>query len=290
MLFDGANIVVAETNGVLLCMRASDGATVFTLDVRGYVNNAIIPVLWPFAVQSIQISGIFYDGQNIWVGVALNTLPFVLLKVRESDVTVLSYIYLLPLGIHEGSVPGGIAFDGKYIWVAVAGTDHFIARYGASNSQLQAVLNLNGNSPVLASDGVDVWAAGNDTGTVTRGNPATNSGSTFNVGSGAQSAPSGLAFDGTNMWVSLFGDNSVTKLALDGSVLGTYSVGSHPGPLVFDGVNIWVGNAGSNSVTKLRASDGSVLGTFGVSASPISLVFDGANIWVGCSDSTLRKL
>src|SRR4030095_9492992 len=112
---DGANIVICEGNGVLLSMRASDGAQVFSLDVKGYVNNVIVPVLFPFVVQSIEQSGLFYDGQNIWVGVSLNGLPFVILKIRASDASVLSYIYLLPLGIHQGTVPGGIVFDGKYI-------------------------------------------------------------------------------------------------------------------------------------------------------------------------------
>ena len=290
MLFDGANILIAESNGTLLSMRASDGATVFTLDVRGYVMNTIVPVLFPFVVQSIEQSGLFFDGQNVWVGVSLNGLPFVILKVRASDAAVQSYIYVLPLGVHGGSVPGGIAFDGKYIWVAVAGTDHFIAKYGASNAGLQAIFNLNGNTPVLATDGENIWCAGNDTGTVTRINAATNAFATFGVGSGSQSAPSGLAFDGTSMWISAFGDNTVVKMALDGSVLGTYSVGSGPKPLVFDGANIWVGNTGSNTVTKLRASDGSLLDTFDVDGSPTCLVFDGANVWVGTSASSLGRL
>ena len=290
MVFDGANIDICEGNGVLLSMRASDGATVFSLDVKGYVNNVIVPVLFPFVVQSIEQSGLFYDGQNLWVGVSLNGLPFVILKVRASDASVLSYIYVLQLGVHGGSVPGGIAFDGKYIWVAVAGTDHFIAKYGAANAGIQAIFNLNGNTPVLATDGANLWCAGNDTGTVTRINAATNAFATFNVGSGSQSAPSGLAFDGTNMWITAFADNAVIKMALDGSVLGTYSVGSGPKSLVFDGANMWVANTGSNTVTKLRASDGALLDTFDVDGSPSCVVFDGINVWVGTSTSTLVKL
>jgi DNA-binding beta-propeller fold protein YncE len=34
-------------------------------------------------------------------------------------------------------------------------------------------------------------------------------------------------------------------------------------------------------VTKLRASDGTVLGTFAVGSNPVGVAFDGANIWVG---------
>jgi len=44
----------------------------------------------------------------------------------------------------------------------------------------------------------------------------------------------------------------VTKLrASDGTVLGTFSVGSQPIGVAFDGANIWVANQLSNNVTKL---------------------------------------
>jgi len=50
---------------------------------------------------------------------------------------------------------------------------------------------------------------------------------------------------------------------------------------VFDGAHIWVTNYGDGSVTKLRASDGATLGTFPVGYDfPTGIAFDGANIWV----------
>jgi DNA-binding beta-propeller fold protein YncE len=45
-------------------------------------------------------------------------------------------------------------------------------------------------------------------------------------------------------------------------------VGTHPESVAFDGANIWVSNYGSNNATKLRASDGTVLGTFAVGTNP----------------------
>jgi YVTN family beta-propeller protein len=102
---------------------------------------------------------------------------------------------------------------------------------------------------------------------------------TFDVGD----TPSGIAFDGANVWIANAGNNNVTKLrASDGACVGTcyFAVGQRPLSVAFDGANIWVVNAGSNSVTKLRASDGVVQGTFNVQANPHGIVFDGANIWV----------
>jgi DNA-binding beta-propeller fold protein YncE len=61
-----------------------------------------------------------------------------------------------------------------------------------------------------------------------------------------------FAFDGANIWVTNSSGSTVSKVrASDGTVLGTFNVGSHPQGLAFDGVNIWVANLFSNTVTKL---------------------------------------
>ena len=99
----------------------------------------------------------------------------------------------------------------------------------------------------------------------------------FPVGSG----PSGVAFDGANIWVSNRFDNTVSKLrASDGTNLGAFAVGSQPIGVAFDGANIWVANYASGTVTELRASDGTVLGSFAAGTGPVAVGFDGTNIWV----------
>jgi hypothetical protein len=57
--------------------------------------------------------------------------------------------------------------------------------------------------------------------------------------------PAGLCFDGTNIWVTNKGDDTVTKLlASTGATLGIYTVSelTTPGPIAFDGINVWVGD------------------------------------------------
>jgi hypothetical protein len=100
---------------------------------------------------------------------------------------------------------------------------------------------------------------------------------TFPVGN----TPEGVAFDGSNIWVTNKGDNTVMKVrSSDGMVLGSYSVGTQPYGVTFDGTNMWVANFASANVTKLRASDGTVLGTYNVGTNPIRICFDGTNLWV----------
>jgi hypothetical protein len=65
---------------------------------------------------------------------------------------------------------------------------------------------------------------------------------TFSVGAG----PEGIAFDGTNMWVANYGDDTVTKLSPTGATLGTYAVPG--GNIAFDGCHMWAVN-GSDGTT-----------------------------------------
>ena len=48
----------------------------------------------------------------------------------------------------------------------------------------------------------------------------------------------------------------VTELSTNGTVLGTFAVGTNPSGIAFDGANLWVANEGSDTVTKLLASSG----------------------------------
>jgi len=59
--------------------------------------------------------------------------------------------------------------------------------------------------------------------------------------------------------------------------------------VAFDGANIWVTNWGDGTVSKLRASDGANLGTFAVGGDPNGVAFDGANIWV-TNSGTVSKM
>ena len=105
---------------------------------------------------------------------------------------------------------------------------------------------------------------------------------------GGDATPTGLAFDGANIWVANTNSNNVTKLrASDGANLGTFPAGAQslaawPSTAPTSG---WSTVPGPTTVTKLRASDGANLGTFAVGSQPAAVTFDGANIWVANSGS-----
>ena len=114
-----------------------------------------------------------------------------------------------------------------------------------------------------------------------------NQASSFSVGA----YPYGIAFDGSNIWVTNNGSNTVTKLkAGDGSLVGTYAVGIEPWGIVL-GSSIRVTNSGDSTVTKLNASDGALVGTYAVTGGAQAVAFGGTNIWVTNIElSTVTKL
>jgi hypothetical protein len=103
--------------------------------------------------------------------------------------------------------------------------------------------------------------------------------------------PWGLAFDGSNIWISSTTDNHVTRLlAADGSPNGIFDSGGGSQSLAFDGENIWVANStGANTVTVLRASDGALVATYPIATNGI--FFDGTSMWAdGFSGSSVGLL
>ena len=117
----------------------------------------------------------------------------------------------------------------------------------------------------LAFDGANIWAANNDTSTVSkiRTSDGTVLGTSIFV-----NYPKALAFDGANIWIASFTGNTLSKArASDATILGTYNAGAGPLALAYDGAFLWVANQGSNNVTKLRQNDGTVVGTYSVGQS-----------------------
>jgi YVTN family beta-propeller protein len=96
--------------------------------------------------------------------------------------------------------------------------------------------------------------------------------------------PTGLVFDGTNLWVALYNSNAVEKINVSTGNGTLYTVGTQPRGVAFDGTYIWVSNSGSNTVTKLLASNGFVAATIPVGSYPWGVAVNSSNlqttVWV----------
>jgi hypothetical protein len=98
----------------------------------------------------------------------------------------------------------------------------------------------------------------------------------------------GIAFDRTNMWVTNQGDSSLKKISPSGAVIGTFTVGSEPNAIAFDGTNMWVTLQGGTVVEV--ASDGTVGTTVALQSGPSGIAFDGMNMWITAHDGTVYTL
>ena len=189
-----------------------------------------------------------------------------------------------------GKGPVALAFDGDNIWVANSGiqTPGVEPQEAGTVSKLALDGTVLGTFPVgiapsaLAFDGDSVWVANLWDDSIMKLDLDGTVSDTFSLGE----QPRDFVFDGQNMWVLFVGSrtatrSSVSKLSLDGSVLGAFPVnGFLPQALGFDGEAIWVDNGDRGTVTRLSL-DGTELGTFPVGGwNALDFVFDGDVMWV----------
>jgi hypothetical protein len=154
-----------------------------------------------------------------------------------------------------GIYPGRIAFDGQRIWTANSGT-------GVAGSGSVSIVTLNPSNVTTVSTGM--------------------------------SRPSGIIYDGTNMWVTDVGDSTLKRLDSVGIVVQTvsFALGSYPQSPAFDGTNFWIPFVESSNVVVVRAVGvlaGTQLSIFfgGAREFPTQAAFDGERILVtnGIGDS-----
>jgi S-layer family protein len=219
------------------------------------------------------------DGVDLWV--ATNAFGTVL-RVRASDGR------LLETWTGAGGAGGVLIAMGK-VWIAgetIPGKLYQIDPAQAAGLVTTVTSSLGDNSGGIAFDGERVWTANN-------GNGAPNSGSvsivtlpsSVNTVTTGFSQPLGIIYDGTNIWVTDVGDNTLKKLDSNGNIVQTISVGLFPSFPVFDGTNIWVPNRIQHTVSVVRATGilaGTVLATLTGNGlgNPVAASFDGERILV----------
>ena len=267
--FDGANIWVTSVfDNTVTRLRASDGTC------NGVANPPSHNVTaCSFAVGTTG-EGVAFDGANIWVS---NFNSKTVTKLRASDGTCNGVANppgssVSACSFAVGSFPQDVAFDGANIWVA-NNSSATVTKLRASDGTCNGVANPPGSgvtacsfavgtNPVgVAFDGGNIWVTNN-----------------------GPSVTKLRASDGTCNGVANPPGSSVTACS--------FAVGIGPSGIAFDGANIWVANVNSNTVTKVRASDGACAGTanppgsdvspcsFPAGDLPVGVAFDGANIWV----------
>jgi hypothetical protein len=206
------------------------------------------------------------DGSDVWV--ASNTAGEVA-RIRASDGRVLATLVL-------SNARALLAAMGRIFVTSDTGNSLYeIDPTGPSGPSLVTVL---GSLPIgLAFDGSKIWSA-NAGGSVSIATPGT--WTVTPVGGFGQL--SGILYDGANIWVTDFDNDKLIKLGQNGGVLQEVAVGDGPWGLAFDGTNLWV-SLDAGPVVIVRAATGSIVKTLtgnGLSGAFGTLAYDGERVLV----------
>ncbi|RLC59455.1 MAG: hypothetical protein DRI30_00505 [Chloroflexi bacterium] len=98
--------------------------------------------------------------------------------------------------------------------------------------------------------------------------------------------PTGVTWDGTNLWHADRGTGLIYELDTSGTVLSSFSApGSSVRGLAWDGTNLWAIDDTSGTIYQLTTT-GTVLSSFSAPGTgPRGLTWDGSNLWLSDTDT-----
>ena len=217
--------------------------------------------------------GVKCDGLDVWVG---NRDSGTVSRVRAADGRLLETWTAAPGASGILSAAGRIFVTGRGL-----SRLYRIDPSQPAGPVTTLATNLGTFADGIAFDGTRIWTANLDgsVSIVTPGATLPWSVTTVTAGFGG---PVGALFDGSNVWITDSPNGTVVKLASNGSILQSVTVGIHPVFPAFDGANIWVPNNDTPSVAVVRASTGAVLATLtGPNiGGPWAAAFDGQRVAV----------
>ncbi len=270
LAFDGEHIWIAHSAENTVTKLRQDGQVMATVSVGDGPRT------------------ILYAAEYIWVG---NGRDGTVTKVDPSGQVVDTYA----IG-GGGTAPVDLAYDGELLWVVTSWGN---AVYSMTvDGEVVNRIPIRGTHPspwAIALEGKHLWVASlnlrevqkfNREGTLVaryRVSDAPPPASGFEelpfgaMGLGGK-GPSGLAFDGESIWVSINWEGKLIQLSLEGEVLTQIVVGGWPGHLVFDGRYLWTAAWGGAMVLRVDVATGKT-GFFPVD-SPSAVVSAGDDLWV----------
>jgi hypothetical protein len=264
-VFDGEHLhVIHSADESLTKLRATDGEVLATQSLLGSPQRLV------------------FDGKRIWTA---NSFALGILKIQQHLASDLSSAGA-DINLALVQPCGGMAFDGRYVWVAAVGSST-LARIEAQTGALTEFPGFTDVSDLLF-DGTTLWVAESSLGFVTPVDPETGS---AGVPLTVSDDPTALSFDGTNLWITDEADDEVVRVAPDGSGAVTIAVGDQPSALQYDGDRIWVTLTGDGEILVMDL-DGTELEQTEDVAVPGSLAFDGRNVWAcdRSADGGIHKL
>ena len=165
-----------------------------------------------------------------------------------------------------GPMPGGVAWDGSYIWVGIYFGTATLYQIDPTNCTVVHSIPAPSTDGVggLAWDGSHLWCCPEQTGQIYEVDPA--DGSVISVipaPSFGESDPNaaGVGWDGQYLWHADYGHDMLNKLdPSDGSIITSYaSPGAGPSGVSYGGGAVVLMDYTTNMLYEIDPSDGSVI-------------------------------
>lgn len=220
-----------EFDGQHLWLEGYSAMVLYQIDTSSGMTIKTLPT------NIIRPYGLAFDGSHLFV---VDTDNYLIQEIDTVSGTVLNS-FPTPADITLGSYPGGLAFDGTFLW-------NNDTRVTSGSSPLDSIFKITAS-----------------------GSPSGGFGS-------PNSYPSGLAFDGTYLWST---DNILDLIdmidtATHSIIASIYAPGGlYPNGLAWDGQYLWCTNNYSDSIYKLDVS--SITGINTINSSPEKLIWFSPN-------------
>ena len=228
------------------------------------VKNDII--FEPFEVVGRSID-VEFDGKHLWVAHYEDS------KISKLDVdgNVLKVVDV------EGE-PIKITYDGEFLWVAHF-TEPIVSKL-STDGEIIGVYDTGESPGGIFRNGDEIWVANGMSNFISK--ISRDTGETlaeYPIGGGEMPGPYAMEFDGKNLWVANYFENTLERLNLNGEVIQTINPGFDPVSIVYDGKNLWVVLVDEDSIA-LIDDEGEIESTHPVPNGPREVIYDGKNLWV----------
>lgn len=174
----------------------------------------------------------------------------------------------------------GLAFDGKYLWVADRKEAKLIALDPASGKVMRELAAPGYWPQGLTFDGQNLWVADYKESKIYQLHPGT--GAVHRVVDAPESSVRDLAWDGKYLWCVDDGKDLLIQFSPeDGTTIKTFKAPSTEGRgLTYDGQYLWVSDRGRDEIYLVEPSNGCVIfATAAPGPYTQGLAFDGKNLW-----------
>ena len=156
-----------------------------------------------------------------------------------------------------GSCSSGMAFDGKYLWVADFKSDSLYAIDPVNGEVVKAMPSPSYRPYGLAWDGAYLWIVDREEAVILQFD--TKTGVSIKTIPSPLEAPTGLTWDGSNLWLA--DNSSIHKISTeDGTTIKSFAAPSgNTTDLAFDGTYIWSADRGRNNLYMIYPQTGEVI-------------------------------